>query len=101
MYLDYISPDHVEYKVGPNNQYAVSVLSEFEVTRGATQQGISLKEANAILDIGNELFCANGAIFSYVIENGNQIVLSGGQITENMPSAHESELGASPSSFCV
>src|SRR5437870_9318119 len=100
VYLDGISMDHVEDEVGLNNQHAVTVFSKSRVARNPTQHWASLQECNAIFKVRNELFCANGTIFGYVVEDGKKVILCGRKIAENMPSAHECELGVSSSASC-
>jgi hypothetical protein len=99
--LDGISTYHVEDQVRLNDQYSVTAFSKSRVARNSAQQWAFLQESDAIFKVRNELFCPNGTIFSYVVEDCEQVILSGRKIAEDVPSAHECEPGASPSSFCV
>jgi hypothetical protein len=101
MYLDGIPTDHVEDEVGLDNQYAVTVFSKLGVPWISAQQRAALQEPDAMFKLRNELLRTSGTIVGYVVEDGKEIILRGGKITENMPSAHEGEPGVSPSSFCA
>jgi hypothetical protein len=98
MYLDSLSTNDVEDKIGFDHQNAIAVLSKFRMSRHSPEERMMLKPSNAFIKSINK---GNGSAWTVLcdkLQNGKEIFLSSGKISKCSLTGHSSVDGVLSSS---